>query len=378
LISKACVIVSDDIPVFTMKEHNKIVASKINISYQVVDSNGIIPFFKTDKAPYTAYLFRKILQKNFAEAYANAPLQYPLNQLINKTLIELPLDFRQKWPQIDYRDFIINEFIVNLPIDHSVKIVSEKGTRSEALKIYNHFLKEKLSRYTEDRNQPDAYGSSKMSAYLHFGKISEYEMVKAAITTFDENYIAEKLTYQNGQSGTFYNLNPALESFLDELITWREVGFHFAHHRPDYDQFESLPDWALSTLRDHENDKREYLYNLEKFEQAKTHDPIWNAAQRELIQEGRIHNYLRMLWGKKIVEWTKNPIEALDIMIELNNKYALDGRDPNSYSGIFWVLGRFDRAWAERPVFGKIRFMSSEMTAKKINLKNYLKKFKPY
>ena len=168
-----------------------------------------------------------------------------------------------------------------------------------------------------------------------------------------------------------------VESFLDELITWREIGFNMCALRPsDYDQFESLPDWAQQTLGEHADDPREFVYSLEAFEQARTHDPIWNAAQRQLVREGRIHNYLRMLWGKKILHWTASPQEALAVMIELNNKYAIDGRDPNSYSGIFWVLGRYDRAWGpEREVFGKIRYMTSQSTQSKLKMKHYLAEY---
>lgn len=149
------------------------------------------------------------------------------------------------------------------------------------------------------------------------------------------------------------------------------------HHRPhDYDRYESLPEWAQKTLDAHASDEREYLYTLDQFARAGTHDPLWNAAQRQLVREGIIHNYLRMLWGKKILEWTSSPREALAVMIELNNRYALDGRDPNSYSGIFWVLGGYDRPWApQRPVYGTIRYMSSANTAKKTSVKRYLKQY---
>jgi deoxyribodipyrimidine photo-lyase len=137
-----------------------------------------------------------------------------------------------------------------------------------------------------------------------------------------------------------------------------------------------LPDWAQQTLDEHASDVRPYVYSLEEFENAQTHDPLWNAAQRQLVREGRIHNYLRMLWGKKILHWTETPRHALKVMIELNNKYALDGRDPNSYSGIMWVLGRYDRAWGpERPIFGKIRYMTSESTQSKFHVKQYIRKY---
>ena len=140
--------------------------------------------------------------------------------------------------------------------------------------------------------------------------------------------------------------------------------------------YDSLPDWALKTLAKHESDPRPVVYTMSELEAAKTHDPIWNAAQRQLVSEGRMHNYLRMLWGKKVLEWSKTPREAAERLIVLNDKYALDGRDPNSYSGIFWVFGRYDRAWGpERPIFGTIRYMSSDSTAKKLKLKGYLARF---
>ena len=171
-------------------------------------------------------------------------------------------------------------------------------------------------------------------------------------------------------------MSPAAESFLDELVTWRELGYNGSFRREDNEEYGALPDWALETLADHEGDEREHVYSLEQFERAETHDELWNAAQRELLLDGRIHNYLRMVWGKKILEWSATPQDALEVMIELNNKYALDGRDPNSYSGIFWVLGRYDRAWGpEREIFGKVRYMSSENTARKMSVKGYLERY---
>ena len=148
--------------------------------------------------------------------------------------------------------------------------------------------------------------------------------------------------------------------------------------RDDYNQYESLPQWAQVTLEEHESDPRPHAYPLEQLEAAETHDELWNAAQRQLVREGRIQNYLRMLWGKKILEWSPSPRVALRSLIQLNNRYALDGRNPNSYSGIFWCLGRYDRAWGpERPIVGKVRYMSSESTARKLNVKNYLHRYAP-
>jgi deoxyribodipyrimidine photo-lyase len=166
---------------------------------------------------------------------------------------------------------------------------------------------------------------------------------------------------------------PAVESFLDELVVWREVGHNFAHIRDDIDRYESLPPWARTTLEAHAADPRPHLYDRATLEGASTADEIWNAAQRELVRTGRMHNYLRMLWGKRVLEWTAEPPAAVQMLIELNNRWALDGRDPNSYSGIFWVFGRYDRPWGpERPIFGTVRYMSSDATRRKLRLSRYL------
>jgi deoxyribodipyrimidine photo-lyase len=194
-----------------------------------------------------------------------------------------------------------------------------------------------------------------------------------------EGWSPEDLSGRTSGSRTgWWGLSSPAEAFLDQLITWRELGFVFCLHREDYDRYESLPGWARETLQRHTRDRRSHIYGPEEFKDAKTHDPLWNAAQGQLLREGCVHNYLRMLWGKKILEWTATPRDALAIMIELNNRFALDGRDPNSYSGIFWILGRHDRAWGpERPIFGKIRYMSSQSTERKLRVKNYVRTYDP-
>jgi deoxyribodipyrimidine photo-lyase len=190
--------------------------------------------------------------------------------------------------------------------------------------------------------------SSGLSPYLHFGHISAHEVFQEVTAAKRDNR----------------------ERFLDELITWRELGFNMCALTPDYDRYESLPAWAKKTLAKHARDVRPLVYSLDQLETARTHDLVWNSAQIQLLTQGRIDNRLRMLWGKKILEWSQTPQEALDIMIHLNNKYALDGRDPNSYTGIFWTLGRYDRPWGpERPIFGLVRYMSSENTARKLRAK---------
>jgi deoxyribodipyrimidine photo-lyase len=192
-----------------------------------------------------------------------------------------------------------------------------------------------------------------------------------------EEWKPEKLAVRtSGSREGWWNMSAAAEGFLDELITWREIGYNLAAHQKDYDKYESLPEWAQETLKKHKKDGREFVYRLKEFEAAKTHDALWNAAQTQVAREGRIRNYLRMLWEKKILEWSRSPQEAAEIMIHLNNRYGVDGRNPNSYSGIFWVLGRYDRPWGpERPIFGTVRYMSSDNTAEKFSVKNYLRKY---
>jgi deoxyribodipyrimidine photo-lyase len=182
--------------------------------------------------------------------------------------------------------------------------------------------------------------------------------------------------HAKGTREGWWGVSPAADAFLDQVVTWRELGFNMADKRADMDQFESLPLWAIRTLDAHAGDPRPALYTLEALAAAGTHDPLWNAAQRQLATDGVLHNYMRMLWGKKILEWSASPRDALAVMIELNNRYALDGRDPNSYSGIFWVLGRYDRPWGpERPIFGTVRYMSSSNTARKFEVKRYLDRY---
>jgi deoxyribodipyrimidine photo-lyase len=219
--------------------------------------------------------------------------------------------------------------------------------------------------------------TSGLSPYLHFGHISAHEVF--ARLAHREDWSPDDLAATaTGRRRGWWGTSEPAEAFLDQLVTWRELGFNTCAHRPDFDAFEALPGWALRTLAKHAGDRRPALYRADQLERAQTHDPLWNAGQRQLVREGRLHSYIRMLWGKKILEWSERPEDALAVMIELNNKHALDGRDPNSYSGIFWVLGRYDRPWGpERPVFGTVRYMSSESTARKVRVREYIRRYGP-
>jgi deoxyribodipyrimidine photo-lyase len=375
LASKSSLLVTDEYPVFIMRKRNEEYPKQMEIPYITVDSNGLIPLGLTDKDPYSAYFFRKIMQKNFIEAYTNPPKKEPLEELEKRARIDIPEEFLQNIPDAEKALNDIPEFISKLDIDHSVQPIDWKGGRSAALGMMGQFIKDGLKVYDEKRNDPDEEKTSHLSPWLHFGKISEYEIVKAVLDHQPEGWDLNKITFNKGSTGGFFNGDPNVDGFLDEVITWREVGFHFAHHRPDYDQVDSLPDWVQKTMEEHRDDPREWIYSYDELKNSQTHDEIWNAAQTQLREEGIIHNYLRMLWGKKVIEWTPDYKTAAQYLIDLNNTYAIDGRDPNSYSGIFWCLGRFDRAWQERPIFGKLRYMTSDSTRKKVKLKQYLKRY---
>ena len=247
--------------------------------------------------------------------------------------------------------------------------------RVAANRTLEEFFARKLAHYAEERSLVESDAASGLSPYLHFGHLSAHQVVAALWA--HEGWSPERLALTaSGSRDGWWGMSVNGESFIDELVTWRELGYHFCHHRPDFATYATLPAWALKTLEAHAADPREHLYSRQQLAAGDTHDPLWNAAQRQLVTEGRMHNYLRMLWGKKILEWSAHPSIALDTLIDLNNRYALDGRNPNSYSGIMWCLGRFDRPWApQRAVFGSIRYMSSANTARKMRVKDYISRY---
>jgi deoxyribodipyrimidine photo-lyase len=244
-----------------------------------------------------------------------------------------------------------------LKINNSVKEVSwlRPGEKA-AKKVLRDFVQKKLSAYNRDRNDPTKNGQSNLSPYLHFGNMSA-QRVALEIQKYGKSKKDE-------------------EAFLEELIVRRELSDNFCFYNNSYDRFEGFPAWARESLNKHRKDSREYVYTLEQLENALTHDDLWNAAQREMVTRGKMHGYMRMYWAKKILEWTKSPESAMEIAINLNDRYELDGRDPNGYVGIAWSIGGVnDRAWGERPVFGKIRYMSYNGCKGKFDVKKYIEHF---
>ena len=379
LAAEAVVVVTDDYPCFFLPHMTLSAAKKLDVRLEAVDGNGILPMRAADRVFETAYSFRRFLQKVLPAHLEQMPMESPLDdwqEASKRRRPSLPDKLESRWPMATRKELGEDRnWLADLQIDHSVGISPIAGGNIAAAKQLRQFLRNKLKRYSEDRSEPAKDVASGLSPYLHFGHLGVHEAVSAVLKHEKWN-IADLSNTANGSKEGWWGCSPSAEAFLDELITWREIGFNFCSYRTDYDQFESLPEWARVSLRKHAKDRRTTVYTLEQFETAKTHDELWNAAQTQLVEEGRIHNYLRMLWGKKILEWSESPEEALAVMIELNNKYAIDGRDPNSYSGIFWTLGRYDRPWGpERPIFGVIRYMSSDNTARKFDVKPYLAKY---
>jgi deoxyribodipyrimidine photo-lyase len=377
LADKACVVVTDDFPCFFLPRMLKSVARRLPVCLEAVDSNGLLPLRATDDVFKTAYSFRRFLQKRLPEFMLDLPEPDPLSEADPPEFDHLPKGVSNRWPESTAALLLgAPDSLSGLPIDHSVRPAIFDGGSDAAADTVDRFINRRLARYVDDRNQPEAETASGLSSYLHFGHISAHELFARVMQR--ENWSESNLASTTKGSRTgWWGMSPEAEGFLDQLITWRELGYNMCSKRDDYDQYESLPEWARVTMEEHAGDVRPNLYSAEQLDAAETHDELWNAAQNQLVTEGRMHNYLRMLWGKKIYEWSKTPREALNVLIQLNNRYAVDGRNPNSYSGIFWCLGRYDRAWGpERPIFGKIRYMSSDNTARKLRVKGYVEKYR--
>ncbi|MCH9647048.1 MAG: deoxyribodipyrimidine photolyase [Deltaproteobacteria bacterium] len=375
LAHRAAVVVADEFPCFFLPRMVKAAGTKVSVLMEAVDSNGLFPLAGTDRNFHRAYDFRRFLQKHLPTHLLESPDATPLSSCPVARGATVPAEVTTRWPPLPKERKETEELLSRIPIDQQVRPTDLVGGEIPSRSRVVEFLDHRLSRYEESRNQPEVETTSGLSPYLHFGHISVHEVFQQL--TRREDWNPSRLADStSGKRTGWWGMSSAAESFLDQIITWRELGYQYCAKRPDHTAYSSLPDWARHSLAEHAGDERPYLYTLEEFDASSTHDPIWNAAQNELRERGAIHGYLRMLWGKKILHWSRSPQQALEIMIELNNRYSLDGRNPNSYSGIFWILGRFDRAWGpERPIFGKIRYMSSANTKRKIRLDGYLRRW---
>jgi deoxyribodipyrimidine photo-lyase len=324
-------------------EWHKNVLKSLECPFVQVESNVVVPVeLASFKEEYSAATFRRRITPHI-EKFLVPLKEVPLD--MSSASLEIPT----KIPEISVDD--VDEVLSRLEVDVSVpKTEHFHGGTSVAIKLLDEFVKDKLDGFAELRNDPSMDHLSNMSPYLHFGQISPI-------------HIALKVNDTE---------SPSRDAFLEELIVRRELAVNFVHYNPNYRSIDALPDWALKTLKEHENDGRKYIYTLEEFETASTHDPYWNAAQMEMVKTGKMHGYMRMYWGKKILEWTENPQKAFEIAIHLNNKYELDGRDPNGYTGVLWCFGKHDRAWKEREIFGKVRYMNANGLKRKFKIDSYV------
>lgn len=339
---KASSIVTDFDPLKIKIKWKRAVLKSIDVPFYEVDARNIVPcWVASNKQEFGAYTIRPKIWRLFDEYIVPLPKlkKHPYKFAANKPI---------NWQRIQSR----------LQVDNKVQPVDWiKAGETSALKQLKTFINKKLNHYDEIRNDPNKDATSNLSPYLHFGQISSSRIVTEVIKS--------KANDNNKKA------------FIEELMVRRELSDNFCYYNKNYDQIKAAPDWAGKTLAKHKKDRREHLYTVSKFENAETHDELWNAAQIEMMKRGKMHGYMRMYWAKKIYEWTPSAEKALKIAIYLNDKYELDGRDTNGYTGIMWsIAGLHDRAWGERPVFGKIRYMSYNGSKSKFDIKNYIDKWK--
>jgi deoxyribodipyrimidine photo-lyase len=346
---KPALVVGDENPIRQAVSWRETAARKLKTPLWTVDADVIVPTKLLEKEQYAAFIIRPRLEARLAQFMkqpANPKAKYAWDTLRKptakipapRTLASLSLDaLTEAWS-----------------IDRSVQPVSGfTGGTKAGMKLLKHFIQHKLATYSRDRNHPELEGTTRLSPYLHFGHIGPLT-VALAVEAADAPK-ADK------------------DAFLNQIITWRELAINMVHFNPNYDNFEVGENWAHKSLAKHAADPRPTLYSEKQLENAETHDPLWNAAQMQMVTTGWMHNYLRMYWAKKILEWTPSPAIAHQIAVRLNDKYELDGRDPNGYAGIAWsIVGKFDRPWFERPIFGQIRYMSGASTGKKFDSKKYI------
>ena len=342
---KASLIVCDRGYLRHQRQWRQNVAQNAGCRVVQVESDVVVPIqVVSSKAEYAARTIRPKIHKHLSDYLVEfKPTK------IKKSSLQLRIK------GIDLSD--INAVLKEMSIDRDVLPVSHlfNGGTSQARKIFTEFLRRRFKKYVENRNQPQTDDVSHMSKYLHFGQISPLYLALQILKTDTP-------------------LKEARDSFLEELIVRRELAMNFVYYTPNYDSFQCLPNWAQKTLGEHKKDKRETTYTRRQLENAKTHDDYWNAAMREMVSTGFMHNYMRMYWGKKILEWSRTPEHAFKTTLAINNKYFLDGRDANSYTGVAWVFGVHDRAWFERPIFGKIRYMAASGLERKCDIQAYVKK----
>ena len=349
LAQDSAVVVTDDFPCFIVPHHHARLVAQVRVAALAVDGNGIIPMSLLPKEEFAARTIRPKIHRLLPE-WLDTPKTPKLHVRAGETL-KLPV------ASLAVAADDIPRLVAQCDIDHSVPPSGVyHGGEAAARKRLRHFVREILPGYDESRNEPHVDGSSRLSAYLHFGFISAHEVYHA---------VADSDAPQ-----------AAKDAYLEELVVRRELGYNLCLRNPHYASLDALPAWAKATMDKHAADPRPAQFSAAQIEAGETGDVLWNATQHELIKTGELHNYMRMLWGKKILEWMPTYEEAFALMEHLNNKYALDGRNPNSYAGILWCFGKHDRAWGpERPVFGTLRYLSSASWWRKVRAQAYIRQY---
>jgi len=338
---RPCLVVGDENPMREPRSWREKAAERLRVPFWTVDADVIVPSKLLEKEQYASHIIRPRLQARWPEflrPLTNAKAKYPWKKPANLTALPDDFDVTDGWK-----------------LDRSVNPVKEfRGGSKEARRLLDEFVKKKLKGYGVLRNKPETDSTTRLSPYLHFGHIGPHTIALAV----------QKADAPKADK----------EAFLNQLLIWRELAVNLVHFNSNYDNFECGEPWAHRTLAAHAKDPRPIVYTEKQLESAETHDPLWNASQMQMVNTGWMHNYVRMYWAKKILEWVKSPAEAYQIAVRLNDKYELDGRDPNGYTGIAWAMvGKYDRPWFEREIFGQIRYMSGASTGKKFDSKKYIR-----
>ncbi|MBP8303987.1 MAG: deoxyribodipyrimidine photo-lyase [Phycisphaerae bacterium] len=341
LAGRACLVVTDAGHLRIQRTWRRQVAEVLDCAFLEVEANLIVPVWEaSDKENFSAATLRPRIRRQLDTYLRPLRSKRPKADSLGLRLGGLALEDAETAVALVRPDRTIGP------------VLGTVGGPSQAQARLKAFLRDRLDSFADLRNDPAEDRTSGLSPYLHFGQISPLQVALEAAQT----------------------AGAGKEAFLEELIVRRELAHNYVYYNPKYDQYEGLAPWARRTLDYHGRDRRPYVYGLDQFEKAATHDPYWNAAQEEMVLTGKMHGYMRMYWGKKILEWSRTPKEALDTAIHLNDKYELDGRDPNGYAGVAWCLGQHDRAWGERPVFGKVRTMTAAGLERKFDIEAYVRR----
>jgi deoxyribodipyrimidine photo-lyase len=349
-------VVIDQLPLRFMRKWKEVFLKHNTTSLYEVDTHNCIPVWETSpKQEFSARTIRSKIHKklpDFLEPHGKLSVHNDNHDLL-KTI--LPIDWNEIKSNIRCSEEVtgVGKFI---PGEH------------EAQKVLEQFLDEKLTRYDADRNDFTKDGQSNLSPYIAHGNLSRRTIVR---TLLDKKQFRIEEAFDDVANGSDGQMG-SIASFIEECVIRAELAENFCFYNNNYDSYEGFPLWAKSTLTKAKTDKREYLYSRKEFEEGKTHDPLWNAAQHQMVTTGKMHGYMRMYWAKKILEWAVSPEEAMNIAVYLNDRYELDGRDPNGYVGCAWSIGGVhDRAWFPRPIFGTIRYMAESGVKKRGDITTY-------